>query len=565
MPAKTMLFAKYALITAYLAADYVALAARYQSLDSMLHVLIFLVLYAIFAALLYVTALISNTPFRLIVALVFAAASILLQTYERGTHQPLTYSIFVTLITSHGDLGTALYQYGDVLKVTVPLGIVLFLGIALPPKVSRPYARVASLAPVVGVALLSGILFFRGGEGAAALPAPYAPVAFTVLDAQQRLTAVSLPDVTLPRDDNRKLDRDIVLIVDESIAPQFLDINNANGVPSGLAHPPAGIDVVNFGYAAAIHNCSAGSNTTLRYGGTRENYQEMREGRTNIWAYAKQAGLRTVYLDGQRDHGELQNAMTETEKAQIDDFVQLDDEPIRDRDQKLAELLAERIGNGHPEFIYINKVGGHFPVHDRFPESAAKYFPILPRGHYAERSDGGAEPVIGFDGSVEAWRRYRNSYRNTLLWNVGGFFDHLMAKADLEKATIIYTSDHGQDLQPRSGRTLATHCGSRPRLDEGVVPLVVIDSASAPLLDWRQNLEINRNASSAYNIFPTLVAMMGYKRGPIHAHYGRALDERTNDPFTFNLNYYVFLGREPYWQKVNLDKLALPDNADFEG
>src|SRR5690606_40746790 len=72
---------------------------------------------------------------------------------------------------------------------------------------------------------------------------------------------------------------DIVLIIDESIAGRYLDINDAAGVRSGLASPPPGITVSNFGIAASITNCSYGSNLTLRYGGTRGDYQRSEERR----------------------------------------------------------------------------------------------------------------------------------------------------------------------------------------------------------------------------------------------------------------------------------------------
>src|SRR3546814_9750893 len=71
--------------------------------------------------------------------------------------------------------------------------------------------------------------------------------------------------------------------------------------------------IYNYGLAASVTNCSVGSNVTLRYGGTRKDYQRINGTQPSIWAYARKAGLRTVYIDSQRrseEHtSELQSLM----------------------------------------------------------------------------------------------------------------------------------------------------------------------------------------------------------------------------------------------------------------
>src|SRR3546814_15966845 len=64
--------------------------------------------------------------------------------------------------------------------------------------------------------------------------------------------------------------------------------------------PPDGVEIFNFGYAASIANCSADTNVSLRYGGTRDDYVRINSTLPSIWQYAKKAGLRTVYIDAQR-------------------------------------------------------------------------------------------------------------------------------------------------------------------------------------------------------------------------------------------------------------------------
>src|SRR3546814_18348660 len=119
------------------------------------------------------------------------------------------------------------------------------------------------------------------------------------------------------------------------------------------------------------------------------------------------------------------------------------------------------------------------------PDGFMRHRPALPRGQHEDVSDTGNRE--GFGGTREDWRRYRNAYRNTLLWNVGAFFDRLFERADLSAATLVYTSDHGQDLHERGNPGLNTHCSSDPVPEEGLVPLVVIEGDGLATIDWQAN------------------------------------------------------------------------------
>jgi hypothetical protein len=70
--------------------------------------------------------------------------------------------------------------------------------------------------------------------------------------------------------------------------------------------------------------------------------------------------------------------------------------------------------------VVINKVGAHFPVHDKYPDAFMAYRPTLPRGQFTEVADTGKRD--GFNGQPDDWVLYRNAYKNTVLWNVGEFF-----------------------------------------------------------------------------------------------------------------------------------------------
>lgn len=552
------------LILIYLASDYRTVADRFASVGLSPALGLFLILYGTLVAALLMTASIRNGIVRILFALAFAAASIFQHSFEWTADGPLTYDAFINLYNSRAHAGDALEQFGSVLVTIVPIALLLFLGIALPPRHdSRIPPKLAVAAPLVALALLSGLFYVRGGEGSRALPAAFAPISFASIMAAEDILTEKGPrrPVAIPRE-NTPLKRDIIFLVDESVAGNYLDVNNPLGVPTGLGVRHPGVNIVNFGYAAAIHSCSTNSNAVLRFGGTRHSYQKTLAHYPSIWAYARKAGMRTVYIDAQTTGGQLQNMMTPEERTEIDDFIQLDDVPVVDRDMKVAELLAARINDGRPEFIFVNKVGAHFPVQDKYPDDMLRYQPVLARSGNAMLS--WTSDRTGFHGRPDEWVRYRNSYRNTLLWNVGEFFRRLLDKADLDRATIIYTSDHGQDLHERGNPGNNTHCGINSAMqEEGLVPLMIIEGEKARTLDWRKHLAQHRNGMSHFRIFPTLLALMGYDRETMKPLYGTPLDDPAGDDFSFNTLFNTRLGRKAEWQRIDRATIINPPPGDY--
>lgn len=554
---------KLILIVAYLACDYPTVAERVGSLGISPALGMFLALYMVMAAALFLTASIRNHAVRIFFAVILTAGSIFQQSFEWTTHGALTYDAFINLYNSRAHVGDALAQFGSVLLTIVPIALILFFGLALPPR-DRPVPQTLAIgAPLATLALLSALFYIRGGEGSRALPPPFAPVSFTAIMSVENLLAEKGPrrDVAIPRPSG-KITRDIILLVDESIAGNYLDINNPLGVQTGLGILHPGTRIVNYGYAASIHTCSTNSNIGLRYGGTRENYQQTIAHYPSIWAYAKHAGLRTVYIDAQSTGGRLQNLMTPAERSEIDDFIQFDNVPVIDRDMKIAELLANRINDNRAEFIYVNKIGAHFPVADKYPDTMLRYQPVLARGKSGLLS--WTSDRTGFHGRPDEWVRYRNSYRNVLLWNVGEFFKRVLDKADLDRATIVYTSDHGQDLHERGNPGNNTHCGiNRALQEEGLVPLLILEGEKSRTLDWNRDIAANRNGMSHFRIFPTLLALMGYDRTATRPVYGPALDDPAKDDFSFNILFNTRLGRKPEWERIDRATIVNPPPSDY--
>jgi hypothetical protein len=573
---------KALLVVLSLAAGYEHSFARLAQLStsSVWMAAAYLGLLALLSLALLAAAFVRNPLLRWSYAVLFAGGATFWDANLYVTGEFPTYDAFVSQIDAFSFVNEALNYYWQSIVSAAASALLLLVGIGLRPGRARslwgvgeseahpasesgfPFrsttpATLAAVAPAIALLLLTVVLFARGGDGGRGLPSMFMSLAYLNLFAYEGLTQSVGPreSVRLPHS-GRSPSQDLVLIVDESVSGNYLDINTPNGVPTPLSHPPDWVRVHNFGYAASITNCSAGVNYTLRFGGTRDDYVRINARMPSIWQYAKAAGLETVFIDAQRTGGMLINRMNKRELADIDRWLQFDDVPVRDRDMATAAKLAALFADGAPQFIYVNKMGAHFPIHDKAPDQFVRYLPALPRGSYEDVADSGLR--FGIGDTAADWVLYRNSYRNTLLWSVGEFFNRLFGSGQLDHAVIVYTSDHGQDLHERGNPGLNTHCGQSPVMEEGLVPLVVLHGAGVRAPDWTAHLEENRNRSSHFNIFPTLLELMGYAPDAVQATYGRTLTVPTQDPFTFNSRFNARLGRPPRWEFIDLTRIVIP-------
>jgi glucan phosphoethanolaminetransferase (alkaline phosphatase superfamily) len=551
--------AKVSLICIAISAGRPSYAARISGVDSLVPLTAYMLLFAGLLACVLLTAWIRHGFTRWALASLIGASFAFCDAYFKAMGEALTYTNFLVLLHTYQFAGDAFAQFGSYIQISALKGALLTVGIGLPPK--RQVFRTQLLpcsASFIAVIVLSGMLYLRGGYGASGLHGSYVIPAYGALYAYEWLTneigerkGVEIARSTL---DAR---HDIVFLIDESIRADYLDINSDYGVRSGLTETPAGWTVLNYGVAAAITNCSFYTNITLRYGGTRDDYIRINGTGPSIFQYAKHAGWRTVYIDGQLTGGSLQNGMDADELQFIDSFVQFDGVSVRERDMRIAETLVDLINDDVWDFVLVNKVGAHFPVHDKYPDELRLYTPTLERGRFEDVAHTGRRD--GFSGTAADWERYRNSYRNTLVWSVGRFFDTLFAGIESDRAVILYTSDHGQELHENGSPGLHTHCRQEAAsMEEGAVPLVVMIGPGAARFGLPDAHHGNYNRASHYNIFPTLLLMLGYDRQASTDFYGPSLADATEDPMTFNVRFDLRLGAEPKWRRIDVEQLARP-------
>ncbi len=545
--------------------SYPAILNRFQEIDSFKSVLIYLILYFSLLVVAVTTSYIRNNSIRLSYALIYFFSFVFLDVYSRTTGEFLTYASFISMMKATGFATEAIIQYAEQLFYSCVFGLFVLAGIALPSKKQFRAPQFVFIGmPVISVILLSLLMFSRGGDGGKALPSMFTPLAYNNLYLYEKLNNQQGDRKTVQIQPGQTSDnKDVVFIIDESIRGDFLDINSSYGINSNLQIPKSEHGtknkpwkISNFGIAASVSTCSSEVNVTLRYGGTRQAYQKIIDTYPSIWAYAIKAGFKTVYIDSQRTGGKLQNEMTPDEKKLINRFIQFDNTPIYQRDILAAKEIAALSNNQVKEFILVNKMGAHFPIHDKYPDNFIIHKPALPRGQFLNISDTGDRQ--GFDGDND-WPKYWNSYKNTLLWNVGEFFSILEEHADFSNMTLLYTSDHGQNLHLNGSPGVTTHCsGEDAGIEEAVVPLFIMEGKNKSDINWNKSIQSNFNQSSHFNIFPSLLLMMNYKHDEVIKLYGNPLNEKVNDPYTFNTRFNARLGKAPIWKKINLSKLARP-------
>ncbi|MDN3646358.1 hypothetical protein QWY75_09110 [Pontixanthobacter aestiaquae] len=556
---RAAIFLKPALLLGLLAADLLHWADVYAEWDrdwSLFSVPIkfWLMYLAVFAA-----AYVRCAWLRWSFAVFLALSTAIVLGAGAVTGVPISFFDFVTMIDARSALPDMYAMHGGIIMwASLPALLALF-GVGLSPPAYPKWldAKTVQVGMILLALVAAGFLIrtVYGTQGAVkAHAAPWLGLSYAALygyESTQGHVGVR-EQVALPLSGGPPA-RDIVLIVDESVAGPYLDLINPDGERSGLLDAGRSWNVANFGITSSMTNCSMATNAGLRFGAQRDDFRRNIALAPSIWAHAQSAGLRTVYMYGQRG-GRSENYMTDAEKLDIDEEIYFDGVEASLRDFRIADALAERLNNGVPEFILVNKYGVHFPLKDIVPDENAKQ----PDMEGAAIIAGGiplGEEASGPDG----WAVYKAAYRRAVSRSVGGFFDHLDAQLaeDAPPFTMIYTSDHGQQFHERGLPGELVHCRKDAVMEEAVVPLAIVENEPA-MIDWQQAATANRNRKSHFQIFPSLLRIMGYETNGVRGKYGPDLIDPEEDPQTFASEMHIHFGWEPLWHAVKPACVIMP-------
>lgn len=342
------------------------------------------------------------------------------------------------------------------------------------------------------------------------------------------------------------------MLIDESIRYEYLDLTPGNPHTPKLAS--LANRFVNFGPTVSGGNCSNYSNAILRLAASRKDVTGTINTSPTIWQYAKLAGYRTVFIDAQAggitNPGLMQNFMSMTEKADIDSFHAIRDVGSDMADARLAEIIAAELKAGGPVFIYANKNGAHFPYDHAYPAEAARYHPTM--------TEAGADTE----------KSRIASYRNAISWSVDDFMEKLFAEADFTGTTLLYTSDHGQNLN--SGKL--THCVvENPDPRTALVPLMVSTDDSELRAKLAESAAQRRGAMSHFEIVPSVLAWMGYDEADIATVYPASLSGGSPGQPAFTTgDVFGLFTSEVHWTPVDTsidyrepaERILMPEDGE---
>jgi lipid A ethanolaminephosphotransferase len=319
-----------------------------------------------------------------------------------------------------------------------------------------------------------------------------------------------------------RLTSNILYIVDESVRSSAISLNNTRN--SKLTPYLGSIKngLIDFGECCSAANNSASTNLILRTGLKISEIPDEKGHlyrNTNIFQYAKNAGYRTVYIDAQCKNGDFNNGMREIDLNYIDKFIQLNENNLTDRDSLLIDSITSVYANSSNCFIYFNKSGSHFPYEKRYPIKKRVFKPVMQAGE--SLSSASKESAL-------------NSYRNAVRWTVDDFFRHLLPKLDMHKTSIVYTSDHGQNIKDfKKTKTHSTH--KKPPKIQASVPLLLMGEI-CPKLDC----SFDSNTSSHYQLFASLLIMMGYDDIEVKNKYSIPIWEKYSEKRKFVSGSVIF-------------------------
>lgn len=431
--------------------------------------------------------------------------------------------------------------YSDAVWSSVAVFALGIVAIAIPPSIGPWRVRMTRYCspwlPMLPVLLIAGVVIARDGKGSQAMPKQFAPLSLAAVAAYKINTGAFEERQAVSMIPGPPLARAVVLVVDESIRSDFVSLEHGNTITPELASLRERL--IDFSPAVSSGNCSHLSNAMLRFMVDRRDLVRSVHTSPTVWQYAKAAGYRTVFIDAQpRSHfnavgGKLQNYMTPAEALLIDRFYKFDSTfPLHAVDDELVRIALEEMSAGGPVFIYANKNGAHFPYSDGSPEGLP---PDRPQ-------------AAGADARI--FTTELQTYAKAVRWSTDRTISRMIREADLSDATIIYTSDHGQNFTP--GRL--THCTTSANVDphEAIVPLIVLSGDPKLQNRFQGVAERYRGHATHFAIAPTVLELMGYKPSEIATRYEDSLLRAlTWEPQFVSDDILGLFSTQPTWHSAN--------------
>ncbi len=380
--------------------------------------------------------------------------------------------------------------------------------------VAHPLRRRVGVLTSVAVATLPfvvvpAVIVARGGYGVGGLPVQHkVPSLFVVAELAARLAGVERRPVDLTLDGEAPAAAHVVLVVDHGVRGDYLDLNVDRGTTPRLLRRRD--RVANFGHAVSAANCSPASNLILRTGAMPADLAAGAQTNPYVWSYARRAGMRTAYLHPSGEASRRSVYMSTSEREQIDEIVSQRGETLAARERHALDTVADLLARPEPHFVMLMKSGLESPYEIRGREGSFRLPPDRER------------PTVSGSRSAP-------SYENAVTRHVDRFFEELFSRVRLDNAVLLYTSDHGQNLE--GGMTDCSTGDASPV--EGMVPMLAVTDHPTWRRRFGQAAERNLNRTSHFNIFATLVVLFGFDRGQVGMRFEPSLLDPTEAEYRF--------------------------------
>jgi glucan phosphoethanolaminetransferase (alkaline phosphatase superfamily) len=310
--------------------------------------------------------------------------------------------------------------------------------------------------------------------------------------ANERLMVTPIVNAT-PRNN-------VVFIVDESVRADHLSLNGYLRQTTPTLKKLERENLwKNWGTGVSGSTESVGSNRMLLTGLANLPDRERQICRLpTVFQYARAAGYRTFYFDGQSYSDWIGDETDQREFGRI--YTARDFPAVApfDLDRAFAAKIREIVASSSGNFIWINKRGAHFRYEKNYPPEKVVWTPVDSESEKREAET--LQPLI-------------NNYDNAIFYNSESFFQTLVGDYLPAETVFVYTSDHGQTLTPNR----ASHAGDSKT--EAAVPIFVIGS------DKRLQSADKDFAAAHRNIFATLLDLMDYPKDLRAYHYAPSLFE----------------------------------------
>jgi glucan phosphoethanolaminetransferase (alkaline phosphatase superfamily) len=549
VPAKILVVSLFLLIAN---GDFVARAMDFY-VSSLAKLSVYLLLWALAIASVFLACMQSSTAWRTFWSFVFALSTAFAFGHANLTQGSLQSGDVELYLANTQEVFRIASFYGETILPAVAFFVIGFLALAWPVRMPKAWQhRLSNLAwaPLVPITAFAALEVHEWGDsrGTYGMPTQIMPVSLlTVVAADVATRRVRPPrsEVTWVPAANERA-KSIVVIMDESVGVQQLDFRPGNPYTPNLAAIAGRL--ANYGPTSAFSLCSNFSNAALRFAASRKDFKDSLQHSPYLFQYAKEAGYRTVYIYAQSfelaKRQKYQNHMHYDEARYIDGFYQTTATKSYDSDFELLRIIREELSSGEPVFIYANKNGAHIHYDFDYPPSAKRFGPTMLEAGDTEQSR-------------------LASYRNAIAWSVDKFIGELFKSPEILNANLVYTSDHGQRLQPG----MLSHCVSDNETPEmGAVPLLAYSGDSSELQRLRKGASKSRLRSSSFQIAPTLLEWMGYNSRDIAAKYSESLTEGPSADPEFVMGDPLRVASSWFrWRKIDLRPFAAgsPIEADM--